>query len=53
MRKTQGKHTPQEQRKKEKLAAKRAEANARAQDVESDASDENPGMCCAGCVCAH
>jgi len=44
MRKTQGKKALQEQRKKEKLAAKRAKANARAQDVESDASDENPGM---------
>ena len=35
------------------LAAKRAEAKVRAQDVESDASDSNPGLCCAHCLCAH
>jgi hypothetical protein len=32
------------------LAAKRAEAKARAQGVESDAKDENPGTCCADCL---
>jgi hypothetical protein len=42
MRKTQGKKALQEKRKREKRTAQRAEA--RAQDVESDASDENPGM---------
>jgi hypothetical protein len=53
VRRKQGKKAEQQKRKTAELAMKRAEANARAQDVESDASDKNPGSCCADCLCAH
>jgi hypothetical protein len=46
-------HSKRSEREKSGRHSERAEANARAQDVESDAPDENPGLCCADCVCAH
>jgi len=55
VRRKQGKKAEQQQQKRRTaaLATKRAQAKARARDVESDASDENPGLCCADCLCAH
>jgi hypothetical protein len=53
VRRKQGKAAEQQKRGAAELAAKRAQAKARARDVESGASDKNPGLCCAGCLCAH
>ena len=48
-----GKKAGVEQRKKEKLAAKRAEAKVRARDLKSVASDKHSGLSCADFLCAN
>jgi hypothetical protein len=53
VRRKQGKKAEQQKRRAAELTAKRAQAKARARDIELDASDKNPGTCCADCLCAH